>query len=222
MADPTCENLYHKQRMQDIASERLGGGRVVENNLTALAFASLIGYLPAVQVILSESLEDLNSVTTILDYNLECRRRDGWTPLCFALSQGHDKVASRLLDAGAEPREDALRLAIDNNCLESVRKLLLLLSPRSRRFNPTMAILNNNEEMANLLLEANADVNYDHDGLSSLLHAACIIGNANLVSRLISLGANVNAKDLLGQTPLQYCIQEGHKDIARLLREQSE
>ncbi|XP_010555882.1 PREDICTED: ADP-ribosylation factor GTPase-activating protein AGD3-like isoform X2 [Tarenaya hassleriana] len=51
----------------------------------------------------------------------------------------------------------------------------------------------------------------------SLLHCACGKADIGMVELLLQCGANVNAMDSNGQTPLQCCILRGKAAIARLL-----
>lgn len=56
----------------------------------------------------------------------------------------------------------------------------------------------------------------DDDGLS-LLHWAADRGSADVLTVLMSHGANVNAKDADGQTPLHYAVSCGHLECIRVL-----
>lgn len=51
----------------------------------------------------------------------------------------------------------------------------------------------------------------------SLLHCACEKADIGMVELLLQYGANVNATDSSGQTPLHYCIIRGKATLARLL-----
>lgn len=56
----------------------------------------------------------------------------------------------------------------------------------------------------------------DLDGCS-LLHLACDTADIGMLELLLQYGANINATDLRGQTPLHRCILKGRSTLARLL-----
>ena len=49
------------------------------------------------------------------------------------------------------------------------------------------------------------------------LHQAVAGGDVDQIKSLISRGADVNAKDRSGRTPLHYAARWGHKDVVELL-----
>lgn len=51
----------------------------------------------------------------------------------------------------------------------------------------------------------------------TLLHLACETADIGMVELLLQYGANVNATDSRGQTPLHRCILKGRSTFARLL-----
>lgn len=55
----------------------------------------------------------------------------------------------------------------------------------------------------------------------TLLHIACETADIGMVELLLQYGANINASDLRGRTPLHRCILKGRSIIARLLLSRS-
>lgn len=56
----------------------------------------------------------------------------------------------------------------------------------------------------------------DLDGCS-LLHLACETADIGMLELLLQYGANINATDLRGQTPLHHCILRGRATYAKFL-----
>ncbi|KAJ7553082.1 hypothetical protein O6H91_06G084100 [Diphasiastrum complanatum] len=51
----------------------------------------------------------------------------------------------------------------------------------------------------------------------TLMHAACHIGDLSMMELLLQHGAHINARDLLGRTPLHHCILYGKNRAAKLI-----
>ena len=56
----------------------------------------------------------------------------------------------------------------------------------------------------------------DLDGCT-LLHLACEAADIGMLELLLQYGANINAMDPRGQTPLHRCILKGKAELAKLL-----
>ncbi|XP_058731918.1 ADP-ribosylation factor GTPase-activating protein AGD3-like isoform X1 [Vicia villosa] len=78
-------------------------------------------------------------------------------------------------------------------------------------FNPASLINSNiSSESENQLIE-------DIQNGSSVLHLACIVSDAGMVDLLLQYGADINACDSRGRTPLHYCITRGKPAAAKVL-----
>ena len=84
-----------------------------------------------------------------------------------------------------------------------------------------LALVKRHEEVADLLLEARADVDsVDPKGGMTAVHAAALNGLEGIMRKLIAGGANLTVA--FGQppvTPLALAFRQGHSSIARLLIE---
>jgi ankyrin repeat protein len=68
------------------------------------------------------------------------------------------------------------------------------------------------------LLQAHPEMADSPDrGGRTLLHYAAAEGRLANVQLLLQRGANVNRKDVMGQTPLHCAVEDGHADVVRLL-----
>lgn len=81
-----------------------------------------------------------------------------------------------------------------------------------------MAVINNQENIAAVLIQAGAKVNAtDTTTLATPLHLAALYGREELAKMLIQKGANVNASMRFGITPLLVAAQFGQPQIVQLL-----
>jgi ankyrin repeat protein len=110
--------------------------------------------------------------------------------LYLALSMGHNEIVKLLLFHGASPKD----------------------YPRALRYA-------NDPEMAKLLIEHGAEVNWRDGNNSALtaLHFFASNGNAKVAELLIDHGAEVDVKNGRGQTPLHLAAQEGRLNTVKLL-----
>ena len=74
--------------------------------------------------------------------------------------------------------------------------------------------------IVNLLLSANADVNYFLDsGGESALHRCCRHGDISIAKVLIGAHANVNARTNSSETPLSLSVLHGHNELTSVLKD---
>ena len=131
-------------------------------------------------------------------YDLDTRDTYGWTPLSWAVQQGHQAVVQLLLEQGP-----ALELRDD---YRGQTPLLL-------------AAKHGHEAVVHQLLEQGAEVRSNDMDCRTPLSLAAHEGHKAVVGLLLKRDAKLNSKDSLGDTPLSLAAQEGHEAVVRLLLE---
>ena len=146
-------------------------------------------------------------VGILLENGAEVDTRNGRTqetPLIAACQEGHVGVAKLLLEHGADvnaERRDganALHMATWNEHADVVR-ILLPYNPNPNMRGPQVKTLlmwaceKNNLELFEALLQLPVDVNAKNDKGSTALIVASLVGNPDMVAKLLSRGADVHA-----------------------------
>jgi len=117
--------------------------------------------------------------------------------------------------------QDILNAVLNGN-IEQVQTLLKkdtsLINTKDEYGNDLLrrAILKENIIMAECLLENGMDVNAINRG-STALHLAVDVQLIEMVKLFINHGADINKKDNGGNTPLNYAVNSGNKEIAYYL-----
>ena len=156
--------------------------------------------------------------------------KNKWPPLGIALGAGKTDVARLLLEHGADPngQDDGgwsvLLEAVDKNELEIVR-LLLEKGADPNHKEPDgwtavhMAAWSETPDALRLLLETEGcRTDMATDTLDTPLHEAARKGRTKNVELLLEKGADINAKNAEGKTPLARAKEEGHEETAAVLR----
>ncbi|CAG06539.1 unnamed protein product [Tetraodon nigroviridis] len=158
--------------------------------------------------------------------------RDGFTPLAVALQQGHDQVVSLLLEndtKGKVPlpalhiaaRKDdtkaaALLLQSDHNA--NVESKMMVNRTTESGFTPLhIAAHYGNINVATLLLNRGASVDFKARNDITPLHVASKRGNTNMVRLLLERGAKIDARTKDGLTPLHCGARSGHEQVVDML-----
>ena len=68
-----------------------------------------------------------------------------------------------------------------------------------------------------MLIQNGADPSLNDNGGFSLLHSAAQGGNTSIINKLLSLGLDVDLKDLYGKTPLIIAIEKNNSDAVKFL-----
>ncbi|KAK3930303.1 Ankyrin repeat and SAM domain-containing protein 3 [Frankliniella fusca] len=140
------------------------------------------------------SLGDATVVMEALRADPECAlaRNDlGWSPLMFAVWQGHEHLVAALLEASRRCGQDAAEDPAVGRLPRSGRSLLMVAA----RFG--------HGRIASALCRPKTLESRDFRGQTAIFHA--IRGrNEELIRMLISRGANVNASDAQGRSVLRF------------------
>ena len=126
--------------------------------------------------------------------------RCGWGPLTYAVIEDNLQVATFLLDAGADV-EGVLKQ--DHNPLNRIKG----------EGNLCAALRNDNVQMVKLLLSRGADPMRLDALMSTCCAYACIGGHAPSIETVLEAAPQlVGHQNLLGNTPLSFLPQFGHKE----------
>ena len=79
------------------------------------------------------------------------------------------------------------------------------------------AVHGNDDDVADLLIQAGADANVSNDYRMTPLVLACTNANPGMVARLLKAGANPNTIIATGESPIMTCAATGNADAVRTL-----
>ncbi|XP_041426170.1 ankyrin-3 isoform X33 [Xenopus laevis] len=157
---------------------------------------------------------------------------DGFTPLAVALQQGHDQVVSLLLenDTKGKVRLPALHIAarkddtkaaallLQNDHNADVESKMMVNRTTESGFTPLhIAAHYGNINVATLLLNRGAAVDFTARNDITPLHVASKRGNANMVKLLLDRGSKIEARTRDGLTPLHCGARSGHEQVVGML-----
>ncbi|NXM03541.1 ANK2 protein, partial [Tyrannus savana] len=165
--------------------------------------------------------------------NQSTATEDGFTPLAVALQQGHNQAVAILLenDTKGKVRLPALHIAARKDDTKSAALLLQndhnadVQSKVTRQrpgsgFTPLhIAAHYGNVNVATLLLNRGAAVDFTARNGITPLHVASKRGNTNMVKLLLDRGGQIDAKTRDGLTPLHCAARSGHDQVVELLLE---
>lgn len=147
------------------------------------------------------------------------RDLNGWTPLFNTIAaQGGAETAAILIKAGADVNARSSRdhAPIHIAARIGIRDLVDLFMARGAKPDLVVAAYLDDLAMARRVLASGADVNYRLADGKTALHCASWKGHVEFVAFLIEHGADVDAKDQHGRTPMH---MTHNAAIARLLHE---
>ncbi|XP_029977233.1 ankyrin-3-like isoform X29 [Sphaeramia orbicularis] len=191
-----------------------------QNGFTPLYMAAQENHLEVVQFLLDNGSSQ--SIAT----------EDGFTPLAVALQQGHDQVVSLLLenDTKGKVRLPALHIAarkddtkaaallLQNDHNADVESKMMVNRTTESGFTPLhIAAHYGNINVATLLLNRGAAVDFKARNDITPLHVASKRGNSNMVRLLVERGAKIDARTKDGLTPLHCGARSGHEQVVEML-----
>ncbi|XP_044069818.1 ankyrin-3-like isoform X44 [Siniperca chuatsi] len=208
----------------DVVKELVTNGANVnaqsQNGFTPLYMAAQENHLEVVRFLLENNASQ--SMAT----------EDGFTPLAVALQQGHDQVVSLLLenDTKGKVRLPALHIAarkddtkaaallLQNDHNADVESKMMVNRTTESGFTPLhIAAHYGNINVATLLLNRGAAVDFMARNDITPLHVASKRGNSNMVKLLLDRGSKIDAKTKDGLTPLHCGARSGHEQVVEIL-----
>ncbi|KAM9716168.1 ankyrin-3-like [Menidia menidia] len=208
----------------DVVKELVTNGANVnaqsQNGFTPLYMAAQENHMEVVQFLLDHGSSQ--SIAT----------EDGFTPLAVALQQGHDQVVSLLLenDTKGKVRLPALHIAarkddtkaaallLQNDHNADVESKMMVNRTTESGFTPLhIAAHYGNINVATLLLNRGAAVDFKARNDITPLHVASKRGNGNMVRMLLERGAKIDARTKDGLTPLHCGARSGHEQVVEML-----
>ncbi|XP_059779426.1 ankyrin-2 isoform X3 [Balaenoptera ricei] len=166
--------------------------------------------------------------------NQSTATEDGFTPLAVALQQGHNQAVAVLLenDTKGKVRLPALHIAarkddtksaallLQNDHNADVQSKMMVNRTTESGFTPLhIAAHYGNVNVATLLLNRGAAVDFTARNGITPLHVASKRGNTNMVKLLLDRGGQIDAKTRDGLTPLHCAARSGHDQVVELLLE---
>jgi ankyrin len=211
--------IHGAASMGDIdAMERLVGGGIGVNRLdiqgqTALHAAVAAGQVRAVEWLIAHGA----------NVNLPDDKEATALSLALGIAHGYDY--------SPDPNQVARFTTMENKQRDIITLLIRHRAELDFSYGmPQETVLSHAAQVADLLIAAGQNLEPSGDNKATLLHRAAWWGNRKAVEGLIELGADLNAVDERGGTPLHAALQSGctrywdvlsgpHWDVLRLLIE---
>ncbi|XP_046370254.2 ankyrin-2-like [Haliotis rufescens] len=179
------------------------------------------GNIDIVQYLLTQNATDINRAN-----------KDKQTSAMKAAFKGHEDVFGLLVGKGTELsltesyRSRILHLACKGGNIEIVNYLLTealvdINSTDENNYTPAIiAATAGHRNVFDLLVVKGADLTILGDDDNSVLHAASLGGNIEIVRNVLTLNiVNINARDIEGMTPVFLAALNGHDEVFDLLVE---
>lgn len=157
------------------------------------------------------------------------KSKNGWTLLHDATWGSKSDVVQLLVEKGipVDVKTDFGRTPLHNACLHGNQEIVQTLIQKGADVNFKgdedwaslyLATRGGHQDVVALLLKHGARVDdYRKDSQRTPLHTAAIKGYGKIAALLLEKGADPNAKDKRGKTPLDYACRYSHVKVAKVL-----
>lgn len=163
-------------------------------------------------------------VKRLIELGADVNRRDGddAPPLLEAVNRGSRDLVEMLIAAGADLHATACggQTAVSLAASGRNPELFDLLLKKGCPIGPALngAIYSRNADAVKRLIKLGANVNeQDRQFGYTPLSTATDVGDAKLAKMLIDAGADVGARDFMGQTPLHNAAMNGRTSVMKVL-----
>lgn len=211
-ADPNPANDYGVTALTIACNNR--NAAMVEKLLKAKANPNTKQWTGETALMTCVSTGNLDAVKSLLDHGADVNAADnrhGQTALMWAIAFRHPDVARLLIEHGAE-------ISAKTHMINGIKPMVFAAygsavpASSGGGYTPLLfAARVGDLESAKLLLAHGADVNESNPEDGSALVIATAGGFEKLAMFLLENGANPNAKDASGLTPLHYAMRDGLK-----------
>ncbi|MFC1763440.1 ankyrin repeat domain-containing protein [Planctomycetota bacterium] len=170
---------------------------VVESNIKELVELMVKKGFRVPEIHLAAFRGDLTSVKRIYVEGADIDERDqlNWTPLHWAAAGGQRDIVEFLIKNGADVNAEG-----------------------KSKYTPLYVSVRSDTELVNLLLSEGAHVNAGAElQRNTPLHGASSAGRQDVAELLVAHGADIEAKNSIGQTPLYKASRDGHKETVEFL-----
>uniref|UniRef100_A0A3Q2Q280 Ankyrin 3 n=1 Tax=Fundulus heteroclitus TaxID=8078 RepID=A0A3Q2Q280_FUNHE len=205
-------HLASKEGHVEVVAELLKLGATVDaatkKGNTALHIASLAGQADVVKELVTNGA------------NVNAQSQNGFTPLYMAAQENHLEVVRFLLENNASQ-------SIATETFTGLIKLSLYSTSHTAKCNTNrdnsgftplhIAAHYGNINVATLLLNRGAAVDFMARNDITPLHVASKRGNSNMVKLLLDRGSKIDAKTKDGLTPLHCGARSGHEQVVEIL-----
>lgn len=171
--------------------------------------------------------ENINIIKTLLERGANAdepfiQYEHPISALTLAAEIGNKEIVELLLDFGASIDQPSYYTALCAASMQNHYEIAELLLNRGAKADINLAtyyaVCDNYQKIVVLLLDHGADPNYFYEEMD--LNDTCLIkalanGNLEIARILLERGANVNAKDINGQTALHAALWRGQNEAAK-------